>query len=328
MSTERANSAVARQYQQKTVEALNEIVRLTDVGARLAQRGHDWYVADPDNAPGLACEGLVIKIGENVARIDATFQAGHPEIPWRVVKGMRNRLTHYYETTDYEVVWSTVVEDFPQIRAMIVALTWSEGARVSVEAWCDAIILAGGSGQRLGGVDKALIEVNGQTLLGYAVSATSAARHVIVVGAPRPGYDQLSWTREDPPGGGPASGVVAGMDALAEHETQSPWVVLLAVDQPGAVAAVAALLRAAADVGDDIDGLCPHDDAGHPQWLLGAYRRESLARACRTVGDGHGVSIGRLLGDLRLTDAPDAAAHAGDVDTWADKRAWEMRLQT
>ncbi len=40
-------------------------------------------------------------------------------MPWQVIKDMRNRLTHYYEATDYEIVWSTLEEDFPRIDALI-----------------------------------------------------------------------------------------------------------------------------------------------------------------------------------------------------------------
>lgn len=43
--------------------ALREVIRLCDVGAELAARGHDWYVGDAENVPGLAAESLIIKIG-------------------------------------------------------------------------------------------------------------------------------------------------------------------------------------------------------------------------------------------------------------------------
>jgi hypothetical protein len=115
----RENDAIARQYGQRTLTALTELVRLTEIGARLVDRGHDWYVGDPENVPGFACESLIIKVGENVSRVDEKFEKDHPEVPWRVIKDMRNRLTHYYEATDYEIVWSTLEVDFPDISAMI-----------------------------------------------------------------------------------------------------------------------------------------------------------------------------------------------------------------
>ncbi|GAA3675757.1 hypothetical protein GCM10022237_39150 [Nocardioides ginsengisoli] len=104
---------------ERTTHALREILRLAEVGRRFAARGHDWYVSDPDNAPGLAAESLIIKVGENVARVSDELRSAHPEVPWRVIKDMRNRLAHYDQATDYEVVWNTIDGDFPQIAEMI-----------------------------------------------------------------------------------------------------------------------------------------------------------------------------------------------------------------
>lgn len=95
------------------------MMRLLEIGRRLADRGHGWFVGDPDNVPGLASEGLIIKLGENVARLSSDFVTDHPEVPWRVIKDMRNRLTHYYEATDYEIVWTTIEVDFVEIYSMI-----------------------------------------------------------------------------------------------------------------------------------------------------------------------------------------------------------------
>ncbi|WP_241681384.1 DUF86 domain-containing protein [Pseudactinotalea terrae] len=111
--------AVGRSYGAKTLEALHEIVRITDLGMQLASRGHDWYTNDSANVPGLAAEALITKLGENVSRVSAPFEADHPTVPWKVIKDMRNRLTHYYEATDYDVVWSTIASDFPTINAMV-----------------------------------------------------------------------------------------------------------------------------------------------------------------------------------------------------------------
>ena len=67
-----------------------------------------------------------------------------------------------------------------------------------------AVILTGGTGVRLGGVDKASIEIAGQTLLEHALTATAVADEVVVVGPQVPTSRPVTWTREDPPGGGPA----------------------------------------------------------------------------------------------------------------------------
>lgn len=111
--------ALGRTYGSRTLNALVEILRLTDVAARLVDRGREWFDADPERVPGLACESLVIKLGENATRLDQAFLTAHPEVPWRVVKDMRNRLAHYYEATDYDVVWTTLAIDFPQVAAHV-----------------------------------------------------------------------------------------------------------------------------------------------------------------------------------------------------------------
>lgn len=99
--------------------ALREIVRLCDVGADLVARGHEWYIGDPDNVPGLAAESLIIKIGENVARVSTDTTDQYPEIPWSLIKRMRDRLAHHYEGTDYGAVWDTLVVDLPTIRGYL-----------------------------------------------------------------------------------------------------------------------------------------------------------------------------------------------------------------
>lgn len=188
----------------------------------------------------------------------------------------------------------------------------------------DAIVLAGGRGLRLGGQDKALLEVGGRPLLERVLDATAAAGTVVVVGAPRPGIDGVHWTCEEPSGGGPAAGIVAGLSALGGRA--APWVLVLAVDQPGAAAVVPRVLGAAAEAPAEADVLCPLDGDGHPQWLLAAYRRDALVRACATVGTGHGVSVRRLVTDLVHVDVPGVREHLGDVDTWAEHQAWQRRL--
>lgn len=60
-------------------------MRLCLVGEELASRGHAWYVGDASNVPGLAAESLIIKIGENVARLSAEVLVTHPEVSWSAI---------------------------------------------------------------------------------------------------------------------------------------------------------------------------------------------------------------------------------------------------
>lgn len=101
---------------------LREIVRLCSVGAHFVARGHEWYIGDADNVPGLAAEALIVKIGENVARLSAETTERHPEVPWSLIKRMRDRLAHHCEATDYGAVWDTLVSDLPVISGYLRSL--------------------------------------------------------------------------------------------------------------------------------------------------------------------------------------------------------------
>lgn len=184
----------------------------------------------------------------------------------------------------------------------------------------DAVILAGGQGRRLGGRDKAALSVAGRSLLDRVLAACTGAQRVVLVG-PGPAPDGVLRVQEDPPGGGPVAGIVAGI-----VQVHSPWMLVLAVDQPDAASATPALVAALAEE-PVADLLCHRDVAGHPQWLLGAYRTAALRAVLAPLGTGHGVPVARVADGLQMAEISDGAAHVGDVDTWADHAAWERRLR-
>lgn len=182
----------------------------------------------------------------------------------------------------------------------------------------DALVLAGGEGRRLGGVDKAQVVVGGQTMLDRVLASTAGARRVVVVGPghlSRPGVETVM---EDPPGGGPVAGIDAGL-ALLGTDDDVP-VLVLACDVPLAAEAVPGLL-AALDDEPRAEGVQLMGDQGHAQYLVAVYRRAPLARALQRRRDGGGVagcSVRRMVADLDLVTIPDPTGAGRDVDTWDD----------
>ena len=58
-------------------------------------------------------------IGEAASRISEETKAGHPDIPWAEIIGLRNRLVHAYFAIQLDIVWQTVQEDLPPLIAQI-----------------------------------------------------------------------------------------------------------------------------------------------------------------------------------------------------------------
>jgi len=58
--------------------------------------------------------GLEI-IGEAAKKIPASFKAKCPQVPWREIAGMRDKLVHDYFGVNAQVVWRTALEDVPRI---------------------------------------------------------------------------------------------------------------------------------------------------------------------------------------------------------------------
>jgi molybdopterin-guanine dinucleotide biosynthesis protein A len=173
-----------------------------------------------------------------------------------------------------------------------------------------AVLLAGGAGSRLGGIDKGALLLGGATLLDRALAALEGL-DVVVVGPPlgRPG---VRVAREDPPLSGPAAAVVAGMAALPGADE----VLLLAVDLPRLPEALPLLLAAPAGP----DGTVVVDADGRRQWLLGRYRAAALRAAVDALGDPTGRPLRALVGGLAVTEARLPPGLELDVDTVADAR--------
>ncbi|WP_405892632.1 molybdenum cofactor guanylyltransferase [Streptomyces sp. NBC_01527] len=189
----------------------------------------------------------------------------------------------------------------------------------------DAIVLAGGAAKRLGGADKPAVRVGGRALLDRVLATCTDAATTVVVGGRRPTTRAVTWTREEPQGGGP----LAALDAGVRH-TGAECVLVLSADLPFLGESTVEALLAAAGRPDRDGALCVDQD-GRDQPLVAVYRAEPLRRELALLATEHGGLAGlplRLLThelDLARVEAGPLASF--DCDTWEDIAAARARIR-
>lgn len=63
-----------------------------------------------------ACLYNVQIIGEAVSKLPDDIKKSEEQIPWQLIKGMRNRLVHEYFGTDLQLVWNVIKNELPSFR--------------------------------------------------------------------------------------------------------------------------------------------------------------------------------------------------------------------
>lgn len=58
-------------------------------------------------------------IGEAVKQLPEPIRHQYPQIPWRAIAGMRDRLIHSYFSVDYDIVWDVVVTHIPPLDTVV-----------------------------------------------------------------------------------------------------------------------------------------------------------------------------------------------------------------
>ena len=75
---------------------------------------YDTFIADMKTVE--ACVFNLSQLGELCRLVDASFSQAHPEIAWREMYGLRNRIVHDYEGVNLKLVWQIISEDIPELR--------------------------------------------------------------------------------------------------------------------------------------------------------------------------------------------------------------------
>jgi uncharacterized protein with HEPN domain len=77
--------------------------------------GMEYASFREDDKSVRAVEMNFIIIGEAASQIPDEVEEAHPEIPWHLMRAMRNRIVHAYFSVDQKLMWDTVRNDLPPL---------------------------------------------------------------------------------------------------------------------------------------------------------------------------------------------------------------------
>ncbi len=58
-------------------------------------------------------------VGEATKRLPITLRDQYPNIPWKEMAGMRDRIIHGYDNVNFQIVWDTVKQRIPAVKPQL-----------------------------------------------------------------------------------------------------------------------------------------------------------------------------------------------------------------
>lgn len=97
------------------VEHMLECVRLAREYTEQVTR--DQFFASPQLQDAVVRRIEIL--GEAAKNLPAEFRTQHPQVPWRLITGMRDLLIHAYFRVDLDQLWQTVERDLPPLESQL-----------------------------------------------------------------------------------------------------------------------------------------------------------------------------------------------------------------
>lgn len=81
--------------------------------------GTDFELFMQDRKTISASAFVLGQIGELARNLSNEAQADNAQIPWKNIRGMRNRIIHDYENIDLAILWRTLTKNLPELLTLL-----------------------------------------------------------------------------------------------------------------------------------------------------------------------------------------------------------------
>lgn len=100
---------------------LQDIIDAIDNGAAFIKgMGYEDFIADTKTS--FAVIRAIEVIGEAARNIPEEERSRHPNVPWKELTGMRNKLIHAYFGADMKRVWTAMRDEIPPLKPLFEAM--------------------------------------------------------------------------------------------------------------------------------------------------------------------------------------------------------------
>jgi len=97
----------------------------------VAATSEDLFLKD-EVLPAAVLHHLTV-IGEAISRLSVGLRERHPEVPWKQVMAVRNRIVHAYFDLDWQILWDAATADIPALRGQVLHILMTEFSEAGVD---------------------------------------------------------------------------------------------------------------------------------------------------------------------------------------------------
>ncbi len=105
------NQRAIGDYLQDILDAVNAAIEFVE--------GMTFAEFEGDKKTIFAATRAIQIIGEAAKKIPDSIKAQYPEIPWKGMTGMRDKVTHEYFGVNLDVLWDTIQQDLPKVKDLM-----------------------------------------------------------------------------------------------------------------------------------------------------------------------------------------------------------------
>ncbi len=99
-------------------EYLQHILDETDFLARNVLAFDETTFLNDETAKRAFVRSLEV-VGEAVKQVPDEIRLQYPDIKWKSIAGMRDKLIHEYFGVDHEIVWDAAIDKIPELAATV-----------------------------------------------------------------------------------------------------------------------------------------------------------------------------------------------------------------